>query len=303
LKIPIQSNTSKLQFQERGKIVAMSILESIRQFADVITIADAILLTGLILLITWLIKAVLYADPLADSVPRRNSMPLYVPFITLLVWLSAISLTIPLTNRIPALSAWQSTFASYAIISTAALAIIAVIILLVKAHFARGLKGFGLDPGAIPKDCLAAVLNLIYIWPIVYLATHVTVFYGQLIFKQDFNWPQHETLELVTSHPQLPLRILIIVTTAAIVPVLEEMVFRGLFQTAMRSFLQKTWPSIILTAALFAVVHQYKQHWPALFVLAICLGYSYEKSGSLFRPILIHSIFNAASITFALYGA
>jgi len=131
----------------------------------------------------------------------------------------------------------------------------------------------------------------------------LTIFYGQLIFRQDFNWPQHQTLESMTSHPQLPLKILIFITTAAIVPIVEEMLFRGLFQTMIRSFLDKAWVAIILSSALFAIVHQNKEHWPALFVLAMCLGYSYEKSGSLLRPIFIHSLFNAASIILVLCAA
>jgi membrane protease YdiL (CAAX protease family) len=281
--------------------MSMNTLEIIKQFASFITIGDVICLAGMILLIPWLLKALLGPNPLADSVPRRNNMPVYLPFITLLIWFS-VSLTIPITERILDLPAWQSTFLSYAITCGGGVVVIGVIIFLVKAHFAGGLKGFGLNPKTIHKDSFAAVINLIYVWPIVYLATQLTLDYGRLIFRQDFRWPQHETLESITSHPQLALKIVILITAAAIVPILEEMVFRGLFQTVIRSFLRKTWLSIIITSALFAMVHQHKQHWPALFVLSMCLGYSYEKSGSLFRPILIHSIFNSASIIFVLYS-
>jgi len=44
------------------------------------------------------------------------------------------------------------------------------------------------------------------------------------------------------------------------------------------------------------VIHADAGHWPALLVLSMSMGYAYEKSGSLFRPIFIHSIFNATSI-------
>jgi membrane protease YdiL (CAAX protease family) len=33
----------------------------------------------------------------------------------------------------------------------------------------------------------------------------------------------------------------------------------------------------------------------------MCLGYAYEKSGSLFRPIFIHAFFNAITIVFVMY--
>jgi membrane protease YdiL (CAAX protease family) len=284
----------------------MNVLEIIKQLASFITLTDIICLAGLILLVPWLLKASLYRNPLADSTPRRNNMPLYLPFITLFIWFGAVSLTIPITamtkKRMPDLPDWQSTFLGNAILCIGGLGVMVVIIFLVKNHFARGLKGFGLNPKTIHKDSFAAVVNLIYVWPIVFLVSQLTIFYGQLIFRQNFQWPQHETLESITSHSQLSLRILILITTAAIVPIVEEMLFRGLFQTMIRSFLDKAWVTIILSSALFAIVHQDKQHWPALFVLSMCLGYSYEKSGSLFRPIFIHSIFNAASIVFVLYN-
>jgi membrane protease YdiL (CAAX protease family) len=56
------------------------------------------------------------------------------------------------------------------------------------------------------------------------------------------------------------------------------------------------WIAILISSGLFAATHADTGHWPALFVLGVCLGYAYEKSGSLFRPIFIHSLFNATSI-------
>ena len=285
----------------------MNVLEIIKQLANFITLTDIICLTGLILLVSWLLKTSLGRNPLADSTPRRNNMPLYLPFIMLFIWFGAVSLTIPITaitkKIMPDLPDWQSAFLGNAILCIGGLGVMVVIIFSVKTHFARGLKGFGLNPKTIHRDSFAAIINLIYVWPIVFLVTQLTIFYGQLIFRQDFNWPQHQTLESMTSHPQLPLKILIFITTAAIVPIVEEMLFRGLFQTMVRSFLDRAWVAIILSSALFAIVHQNKEHWPALFVLSMCLGYSYEKSGSLLRPIFIHSIFNAASIIFVLCAA
>ena len=52
----------------------------------------------------------------------------------------------------------------------------------------------------------------------------------------------------------------------------------------------------VFTAALFSTIHADAAHWPALFILASCMGYSYEKSGSLIRPIIIHALFNASSV-------
>jgi len=37
-------------------------------------------------------------------------------------------------------------------------------------------------------------------------------------------------------------------------------------------------------------------HWPSLFILALGLGYAYERSGSLLRSIFMHALFNAINI-------
>jgi membrane protease YdiL (CAAX protease family) len=119
---------------------------------------------------------------------------------------------------------------------------------------------------------------------------------------------------MIELYSQMPVKVMVIVTAVVVVPVFEEMLFRGLFQTTIRSYLtgsvllerfQKNgsmpWLAIALSSLFFAAVHANAGHWPALFVLAVCMGYAYEKSGSLLRPIFIHSCFNAVNITAALY--
>jgi hypothetical protein len=78
------------------------------------------------------------------------------------------------------------------------------------------------------------------------------------------------------------------------------LLFRGLFQTMIRSYVGRPWPAIAIASILFAVIHQDAEHWPALFVLALGLGYSYEKSGSLLRAIFMHAMFNGISIVAVL---
>lgn len=225
-----------------------------------------------------------------------------MPFILLFIWLGAFSLATSITKKLfPDLPDWQSAFLDNLILCISAIAVIVAIVFSAKSHFTRQLKGFGLNLKTVHKDFFAGMLNLLSIWPIVILMIILTTLLGQLIWGQDFHLKRHQELELITEYTQLPVRVLIIIASVAVMPVFEEMLFRGLFQTMLRSFLAKPWLSILISSAIFATIHQTPSHWPALFVLALCLGYAYEKSGSLFRPIFIHSIFNAASIIAALY--
>jgi membrane protease YdiL (CAAX protease family) len=268
-----------------------------------IAIDFIIFLAGILLFGGWLLKTSLGRKALSDSVPRRNNMPLYLPFVPLLIWLGAISLATSVTEKLlPDLPDWQKAFLDNLILCNSEIITIAVIIFLARVSFARRLKGFGLNLGTIHKDFPAALLNLLSVWPLIAAMIILTMRLGKLILGPDFEIQPHEELELIRAYSQLPVRVLIVVTAVAIVPVFEEMLFRGLFQTMLRSISLKPWLSIVIASGPFALAHANAGHWPALFVLSLCIGYAYEKSGSLLRPIFIHSLFNATSIIGTLYN-
>jgi hypothetical protein len=54
------------------------------------------------------------------------------------------------------------------------------------------------------------------------------------------------------------------------------------------------WIAVIITSVVFALVHPL---WtaPLIFLLAVCLGYAYERTGSLWVPIVMHAMFNISS--------
>ncbi len=288
------------------------------EFAKTITITHLICLSGLVLFAGWLLKTSVGRKALADSVPRRNNMPVYLPFVPLFICFGTISLIASITHRVFGdLQGWQSNFLDNLIICISELMAIVVIIFLARTHFARRLKGFGLNLKTIVKDFFAAFLNLLTVWPLITAAILLTMFFGEQIWGQEYQMQQHQQLTIITKYPQLPLRIIIFIVAVVIASLFEEMLFRGLFQTTIRSYFEArfwspiargvghedrvtdrygAWIAILISSGLFAATHVDTGHWPALFVLGICLGYAYEKSGSLFRPIFIHSFFNATSI-------
>lgn len=229
-------------------------------------------------------------------------MSVYVPFISLLIWFVVVSAAMSATNvLLPGLLGWKKALADNLILCAGAIIGIAVIVFIAKKFFADGIKGLGLNMGTIYKDFPVAVMNLASIWPMIIFMLMLTILTGQFIYGRDFKMPQHEELEIVTMYPQISLRLLIITVTVVVVPVFEEMLFRGLFQTLIRSFFVGPWRSVVISSVVFVMAHPTIAHWPALFVLSMCISYSYEKSGSLFRPIFIHSLFNGLSIAVTLY--
>jgi hypothetical protein len=54
------------------------------------------------------------------------------------------------------------------------------------------------------------------------------------------------------------------------------------------------WLAVIITSLVFAIIHPL---WtaPMIFLLSLCLGYAYERTGSLWVPIIMHAMFNTSS--------
>ena len=288
------------------------------EFIKTITVSHLICLAGLLLLVRWLLKTSLGRKALVDSVPRRNNMPLYLPFIPLFIWFGTVALMSSIAQIIFSdLPDWQNEFLDNLILCIGEMTTIAVIIFLASIYFTRRLKGFGLNPKTVVKDFFSAFVSLLTVWPLIMAAILLTAYFGKLFWGGEYQIQQHQQLKQITEHSQLLPRILIIVVAVVVVPLLEEMLFRGLFQTTIRSYIEAfrsllvrqnkaeeerttdrngAWLAIVISSGLFTMTHANAGHWPALFILGVCMGYAYEKSGSLFRPIFIHSLFNAISV-------
>jgi len=92
-------------------------------------------------------------------------------------------------------------------------------------------------------------------------------------------------------------QVLTVIVTVLLAPIAEELLFRGLIQSSLRQLTGNAWAGIAITSVLFALVHAPLWHtMPSLFVLAVAIGYNYERCGRIYPAILIHMLFNAVSI-------
>lgn len=284
----------------------MTALDTLRQLTEGFTIDHLLTVIGIGILSVWLARTSLGRTSLVDAPVRRNSMLPFVPFIPFFIWLVGVVIVQSVVDSfVRPVEGEQKAFQDGVVMCIVALAIVFGLILpLASRQFARGLRGFGLRFRTIPRDLWAAFVHLLAVWPIVLAMIIATMKIGQVITQwssgQDFKMPQHEALKEMTEYSSVSLGILLAFLAVVVAPLVEEMIFRGLFQTMFRSYLDRPWLAIVLTSALFAAVHANGTHWPALFVLSIGLGYAYEKSGSLFRSIFMHAMFNGIAILGAL---
>ena len=95
-------------------------------------------------------------------------------------------------------------------------------------------------------------------------------------------------------------RLAVLAMAIVVAPLAEELIFRGYLYPVGKKYFGP-FLSALVTAALFAVLHGHMASLPALFTLALCLTLSYEKSGSLLVPTIMHAVFNAVSVVGILY--
>lgn len=255
---------------------------------------------GLAILTLWLIH---FGGPQAlRRTPVRRTHWLFPvwPLSLILIWLILMMTvsTIIFTVFKDSSESFQEII-TYPALGLLEVSLIIAMLIIARRTFARRLKGFGLNPVTLHKDAAFALVNLLAVYPLILIALWAVLEIGKLIKGADFAVEAHQSLGLLAESESIGLRIMIAGFAVFIVPVFEELLFRGFLQTSLRSLTGRPWLAIIITSLIFATLHP-PMHIPSLIALSCCLGYAYERSGSLLRPILIHIFFNAMSIAATL---
>jgi membrane protease YdiL (CAAX protease family) len=265
-------------------------------------ITTAVCVIGTVILAVWLVRD---RGPLAlrGCPNRRNRLPFLLPVALIGLWIFLTGLSEGLKTLVLSHAPENlQTLYSYGSMMLIYLFLIGLMLALAHTGFARGIRGLGLRVRTIPRDLGMALVNLLACYPLVLLAVAAVVFVGQQLAGPDFQFEKNPALKDFTESPSLALTIMLAVFTIGLVPVFEELMFRGMLQTTLRGYLARPWLAILITAVLFALLHP-TTHWPALFILGCAFGYTYEKSGSLLRAIFFHAMFNGFNLLASRFGA
>lgn len=271
---------------------------------------NSILLAGSITFITWLVQTKMGRKSLDRIIPKANLMDALVVIFVFGIWvLTQMLVGYICSDFITALADKHADIATYiATMASAALTVLAVLIV-ARQYYESGIRGFGLDYRTLWQDLKYGILNYIAILPIVIFVTLTVAFLGNLFTQGNFEMPNHSLINLLSPDQPLWLNIFAIILAVVVAPIVEELLFRGVLQNFIFTISRKAWLSIFITSLAFAVIHggAMKLHWPALFVLSCCMGYAYVKSGSIYRSIMVHAVFNGVNVVSALimanYGA
>ena len=95
------------------------------------------------------------------------------------------------------------------------------------------------------------------------------------------------------------LTVLILLRVCVLVPLAEELLFRGAFYTWLRARFSPAW-TIAVTATAFGLMHQIPVFIPLAVVVGVAAGWIREKTGSVVVPIVVHAVQNTAVVVVSL---
>ncbi len=116
----------------------------------------------------------------------------------------------------------------------------------------------------------------------------------------------HDLLRQILDHRASPWAWGLVAAAVVGAPIVEEVVYRALFQSAILKATGRPWVAIAITSILFVAAHLSPgagvpvHALATLAALSVCMGVAYEHTRSLIVPITMHVCFNAANVVLAL---
>ena len=170
----------------------------------------------------------------------------------------------------------------------------------------QGLTRFGLRARRFLRDIGIGLVALILALPVVMSVSIVMVVVSHL-WVEPPPPVHHQILEVVMGSDARGANIALLISAVIVAPILEELIYRGLVQTALLELdaNKHRWCVVLIASSWFTLIHQGAVTWqamPALFVLSIFLGWLYERTKSLGPSIVLHMGFNAFNFLWILLG-
>lgn len=139
-------------------------------------------------------------------------------------------------------------------------------------------------------------------WRPIVIAWLVAVFAGPLTHWSSSLWAASgstsqpfEAFAAAMPAQRLGYTALLAIVLGMLVPLVEEVIFRGVIHRSLRTR-WPLFPAAILSGLVFAAVHLDVAHVAPLFMVGFILAWSYERSGSLWGAIIPHGGLNALTV-------
>ena len=134
----------------------------------------------------------------------------------------------------------------------------------------------------------------------VYIFLGLGSFIIRLIIPSKEKVPEmQEIVQTMISSHDITVLIALLFSAIIVAPIVEEIIFRGYIYPVLKKYSHRLFAGF-MTSLLFAVVHGNVAGLIPLLLLAIILTLSYELTGSILVPVLIHALFNGINSFFIL---
>jgi len=127
--------------------------------------------------------------------------------------------------------------------------------------------------------------------------------YGLLRLLMGVKAADSPVLPLLMAPGTVVAKVVLLAVIGLVVPALEETLFRGILFGGLRRR-WSYWPAALVSAAIFAVVHQHLAGFVTYLLLGLIFAYLFEASRSLVTSWAAHAAFNIFNLMllFALFG-
>ena len=167
-----------------------------------------------------------------------------------------------------------------------------------------------MDKGVHLQGVLLAGFCMLLSYPLIAILVqmnHSIPFPESLVWMEEmFQLQEAETAEVMKSFLKMETigALLFNVFLIALVPALcEELLFRGAIQPVLGKLFGNPHVAIILTGALFSMIHFQFYGFFARWMLGIILGYIFYWSKNLWYPIIAHFLNNGVQVVLVYFGA
>jgi membrane protease YdiL (CAAX protease family) len=175
--------------------------------------------------------------------------------------------------------------------------IAAYVLYIVCIKYRHSVSAVGLSLANASGNVKLGIKRYLIIVPLIILAgfvvNQIAAYYGVTPEMQD-------VVQWVLEEQSIFILASLIFFGIFIAPLIEEIIFRGFLQPALRNTLGGRY-AVVASASLFAAVHMDVFAALQIFILGMLLGYLYEKTQTLVASVVVHVLHNSFTLVFLLF--